>query len=674
MDCFRGRRNQTNDNRFYSATVRKFALTMNYHSPAAFKFLREKFGNNLPCRSTFCNWMAESNLKCMPGILHEAIEALKGLVKEKGDATVSLSFDEINIRRHIQWIHASKRWSGFISHGSLSPDGTLPVANNILVFMVTVLDICVSIPVAYFAINQKLNADQKKVILLDVLKEISQIGVQVINITFDGARENISLCEKLGCSLDPDNLKTYFTNPLNQSKVFLIFDPCHMLKLIRNALGDLQYITDPQLGRIEWSYFEKLEQFRVKSKFITHKITKRHIQYYRNRMNVRLAAQTFSNGSTTSMLHLKDAGYSAFANCGATANLSLKINVLFDSMNTKKIDDRRIFKSALNENNCHEVFKFYDEMTPYLKTLKFNKKLCVESRRKTGFLGFLVNIVSIKQMYAEFVLSKKLKCLPIFYCSQDPLETFYSRLRGLNGCNDNPTMQQFQAAIRKLLFYNEVTASDFANCEDSLNILTISSARKSSDFAPPWEPLLNEDEGEDDEEEHGHFIARELFREVERNALNMTATEEASIAFFAGVIEKKIELSSFSCELCLNVFRQNEKIDGIFSQNNATQRPCKSTFEICKHTHVVFDKYKNAPNFNYDTILSAIKHAVDHENNLFENSDFSHELAHKRDFINAIIDEYVRMYGTYIARCLTLEQYQKLLRARNKRAVIFGGQ
>lgn len=294
--------------------------------------------------------------------------ALKGIVSEaelkNQNVFGSVSFDEVSVRKHVQWIHASKKWSGYITYGSLK-ENKLPVANNVLVFMVTILDSGVSIPSAYYAINS-LNAEQKEELLRKILAELFQIGIKVTNITFDGLPANLSLCERLGCSLDIENPRPYFLNPFVNSKVFIIFDPCHMIKLIRNSLGDLDYIQDPLFGRIKWSHFVDLEKLRVNNKFITHRLTKRHIQYYRNKMNVRLAVQTFSNATSTSMEYLKQVGIQSFQDSAATIIFSKKINTVFDIMNTKRINNDRLFKCALNPNNANEIFQFFDEMSIYL--------------------------------------------------------------------------------------------------------------------------------------------------------------------------------------------------------------------------------------------------------------------------------------------------------------------
>lgn len=663
---------------------------MHYHSPAAYRYLRSKFNNTLPCKSTLCNWFSQSNLQCLPGILPEAIQSLKSLVeksREKDEKIyASLAFDEVYIRKHIQWVHENKTWFGYITHGELNDQKKLPIANQILLFMVTIAGQCVSIPVAYYAIS-KLNADEKLLILLKVLYELTVIGVKVINITFDGLPANLAVCEKLGCSFNINDPKPFFINPTDGSKVFIIFDPCHMLKLMRNALGDLGYITDPKCGRIQWSYFESLESFRVQSKFVTHRFTKRHVQYRRNRMNVRLAAQTFSNGVATSFSHLLVTGHRAFQGCEATISFVEKLNKLFDIMNTKRVNNGRIFKSALNPNNAAQIFKFFDEMCAYLTSLKFNKKLCIDSRRKTGFLGFFINMHSIRRMYEVYVLSNQLPDLSIYYHSQDPLESFFSRIRALQGSNDNPTLQQFISAIRKLLFYNEITSPELASCKDSLNILTVSSVNRLKRTLPLWQSLNNSNEEEeldeyneeDDDQNGANNVAKEAIRTFEQHSNLSTVDylvgnlEDTSIAFFAGVIEKKIGNSCFSCVQCMNVFRENFKINGHFIANQSSQLPCESTFIICKCAHIVFDEKRADSNFNYDSILKEIKVMLSNKE-LFEESDFAHSSDHKQHFIDAIIDQYIKLYGTYIAKCLTLEQYQNMLRATNKRSTIFAGQ
>lgn len=192
MNCFRGRKNESEDNRSYSPTIREFALTMYCHSPRCYKYVREKFNKTLPHTTTLRKWYATSDIKCEPGILHEAIKTLQSFnnqLKATGKRLlVPLAFDEIAIKQHIQWLHGQKMFSGCGKE--------MKFAKDVLVFMATVLndtELCTSIPVAYYCIAS-LNANQKAEILNEVLTTLNKAGIKVANIVFDGLPANLSMC------------------------------------------------------------------------------------------------------------------------------------------------------------------------------------------------------------------------------------------------------------------------------------------------------------------------------------------------------------------------------------------------------------------------------------------------------------------------------------------------
>lgn len=91
-------------------------------------------------------------------------------------------------------------------------------------------------------------------------------------------------------------------------------------------------------------------------------------------------------------------------------------------------------------------------------------------------------MVSVKMLYEDLVETGKISHLPVYLLNQDPLESFFSRIRAFNclGSNDNPTDPQFCSAYRKNLVKNEITASAFAKCKDELDILTVSSSLKAN--------------------------------------------------------------------------------------------------------------------------------------------------------------------------------------------------
>lgn len=621
----------------------------------------------MPHPRTLAKWFAASNCHGNPGILVEAIKTLRSVglkLQSDGKELIgSLSLDEIAGRRHVQYDHKTKRFVGFIHLGKRNTDGSLPVSNNFLVFMFTSLHSKVSIPVAYYAVKS-LNAYEKRDLITEILTALHSIGAKVINMTFDGLKANVATCELLGASFNPKSLKPDFPHPVDNSDVCIMLDPCHALKLIRNALGDIGQIIDPQTGKVQWKHYEGLQTLKESSNFLTHKLNKKHIQYKRNKMNVRLAAQLFSDGTGKSMAHCKNIGIEEYQDSDASIKFTLNMNKTFDAMNSKH--DRPGFKGALNASNSSEVFAHFDQMDTYIRKLKFKKKLCINSRRKTGFIGMLVNMMVIKRLYRENVLTGKLESLPTFYLSQDVLESFFSRIRSLLGSNDNPTHEQFKGAIRKLLFLNEVSSSEFANCEDSLDLLHVSSACSELDVTSAQQHNTEYEHSEEEES-----IIMELIREEEllRNDSNLL---DATIAFLAASVETNIQiifLKHLKCLDCDSIFTLDEKVPFSFVESSKTHKPCKSTFKICKVAHYFIDESMKTHSFDYKKIAESTM------NILGDQYLFTQTLCdYVCDIVPAIIDRFIHTYSTYIAQKLTLNEQQLLLRNRNKRVTIFNGQ
>lgn len=119
-----------------------------------------------------------------------------------------------------------------------------------------------------------MNQNDKISILLGVLKELHEIGAKVISLCCDGQSSNIPLLECLGASFDSDNVKPYILNPFDGSEICVLLDPCHMTKLIRNALGELKTIFDPKAGNIKWAFFERLVRAKYAYNMLTPKLTK----------------------------------------------------------------------------------------------------------------------------------------------------------------------------------------------------------------------------------------------------------------------------------------------------------------------------------------------------------------------------------------------------------------
>jgi len=142
--------------------------------------------------------------------------------------------------------------TGFVNLGDGLDETS--VASEALVFMVVGPQGHWKMPIAYFLIKS-LTPDTQMVLLQHALEVLHKRSIKVVCVTMDGHLSNISMCTMLGCQLKLNPLKplrTYFAQPSSGEKVFVMMDPCHMLKLTRNMLQAYGSINSP-VGIVKWS-------------------------------------------------------------------------------------------------------------------------------------------------------------------------------------------------------------------------------------------------------------------------------------------------------------------------------------------------------------------------------------------------------------------------------------
>lgn len=68
--------------------------------------------------------------------------------------------------------------------------------------------------------------------------------------------------EKLGCNFNikQNNFQNWFKHPATDINVNVFLDPSHMLKLVRNALGNKKQLLDNNGDKIKWKYFQELHK------------------------------------------------------------------------------------------------------------------------------------------------------------------------------------------------------------------------------------------------------------------------------------------------------------------------------------------------------------------------------------------------------------------------------
>ncbi|GBN77690.1 hypothetical protein AVEN_261970-1 [Araneus ventricosus] len=123
-------------------------------------------------------------------------------------------------------------------------------------------------------------------------------NINVISLTFDGLESNFAMSKLFGCSFDDTKkLKTSFIYPSDENNEnkseAVISDPPHMLKLVRNTLGEKKSLFSTDF--IDWKYIEALHKLQqIENLHLANQLRAIHINFTKRKMKVKLAAQLFS--------------------------------------------------------------------------------------------------------------------------------------------------------------------------------------------------------------------------------------------------------------------------------------------------------------------------------------------------------------------------------------------
>lgn len=143
-----------------------------------------------------------------------------------------------------------KRFHGTINVGSNLNDDSAPLASEALVFHLVCINASWKIPVGYFFVSG-LTGEQLSGLVKQCLSLLHDSGINVASLTCDGTSANIAMANSLGCAINHNSMVSYFPHPINNKPIYFFLDPCHMLKLVRNALGDCRVLTDSDGNEIK---------------------------------------------------------------------------------------------------------------------------------------------------------------------------------------------------------------------------------------------------------------------------------------------------------------------------------------------------------------------------------------------------------------------------------------
>lgn len=282
--------------------------------------MRNEFDKRIPSEITIRNWFSNADLNCSPGIIEYSLNVLKRKAEEIAGNNEKLIgvliYDEMSIHKLLQFIN--NEMIGYENVPSIDlKDAKL--ASEGLVFLFNGINVNLKLPVAYYFIN-KLDADKKSVLVQNIIRRLINIGIDLTSLTFDGAKENPTLCQILGANLDVFSESFHPSITCDDHQVNVLYDPSHDIKLVRGTLAIKGTIYEPDGQTIKWKFFEQLVQYKQQRNFgeSIHKMTQAHINWKSDPMKVKLAVETLSGSTANAMEYLMNQGFSHFQNADAT--------------------------------------------------------------------------------------------------------------------------------------------------------------------------------------------------------------------------------------------------------------------------------------------------------------------------------------------------------------------
>ena len=264
------------------------------------------------------------------------------------------------------------------------------------------------------------------------IKKLHDVGVNVVSLMCDGPACHFKMLKELGACLNITGLQAYFIHPLHKNKIYVLLDVCHMLKLIRNTFGASGILVDKDGNKIYWRYIVQLQKLQDEEGLrLGNKLKLAHIQWEQQKMKVNLAAQVFSSSVADAIEYCtKELKLEQFQGSEATVKFIRLFDHLFDILNTRNPCATGL-KAALRVKNKRSRDTFLDDAFDYIKNLQDTLGNPMHNTpQKTGFVGFLLAIKSIKGLFHDLCEGAQ---APLDYLltnkfSQDHLELFFGAI------------------------------------------------------------------------------------------------------------------------------------------------------------------------------------------------------------------------------------------------------
>ena len=470
----------------WSKELKLYCLSLAYTSTAAYKFLRKTF--KIPSIRTLQRMFNHFQLSTgfSPQLLnHLKMETAKMKMMDK---YCTICFDEVALTAGLAYERGHDTVKGFVDFGCLGQSKEL--GNHALVFMASGMFTHWKQPLGYFVSRNSAPALVLKDLLFQCLSYVRSAGFIVKGIICDMGPTNQKLLRSIDVTSDSPFIE------VEGEKVFVFFDPPHLLKCVRNNLFAHDFVVDGET--VTWRYINDMFSLDSKEGISLRsapKITALHVNLGAfKKMKVKRAAQILSQSVSAAIMNYicaKKLPQKALA----TARFVKKMDSLFDIFNSSRRFDPKIFRTALHKNSLS--LDFLKECLTWLDTVRVlglkAQPPCINGWKSSinALLGLWEEVKEIDGI--DYLCTRKI--------SQDVLENWFSKIRGKGSFNLYPSVQDFQRRYKLLLLKDCISNSVQSNCEEDsatvlsnlLNELNVDSDSKDCESSPrdlSGEPLV----------------------------------------------------------------------------------------------------------------------------------------------------------------------------------------